>query len=229
LRQAAGRYRRLPRFYRCYAAAKYRRDPVYRLLAARLEGAERVVDLGCGIGLLPVLLSLMPGRRQVTGVEWDGRKLEMARQATSGLTAVTLVEADIRAVAIPEADAIVFADVLHYFDLEIQERLLRAASAALLPGGQLLVRETDACAQRGARLTRLVESMAVRLGWNRGLGIHFRAAGELAADLRRLGLDVERVEAAGSGLAGNWLLCARQPVEKSSGCQALAERAQADG
>jgi uncharacterized protein (DUF2062 family)/SAM-dependent methyltransferase len=205
---ASDRYRAAPRPMRWYAFFKYRMDPCYRRLAALVPDGAHVVDLGTGLGMLPLVLRLLPGERRLLGVDWDGAKLDAGRLATAGLDGIELTHGDVRAFSIPPCDAVTLVDVLHYYAPEAQRALLARAAAALRPGGRLLVRDGDARRGRG-RWTRALEAIAVRLGWNRGDGTTlFRPAGELAADLAALGLEVAVEPLAGRLHPGNVLICA---------------------
>lgn len=207
---AAARYARARRPHRFYAWFKYRMDPLYREVCERMGPVECAVDLGTGLGMLPVLLALRGQARRVVGVDWDAEKVASGRLASADLAAVELVAADLRGYALPGADAVVLADVLHYWPLEEQRAILRRAAAALGPGGRLFVRETD----RRARswLTRALEGIAVRTGWNRGPGLTYRTEEELRQELEQLGLRCECAEASSTVHQGNVLLWGRRPA-----------------
>jgi uncharacterized protein (DUF2062 family) len=194
-----------PRF-KWYARMKYAMDPCYRAIAARLPAGSFTVDLGSGLGMLPVLLGVIGEGRRALGVEWDAAKVACGEHAARGLDGVQLVAGDVREFAIPRCDAITLVDVLHYYDAQVQRALLARCRAALGPGGRLLVREGDAARRRGARWTRALEAVATRLGWNRGPAVRFRAIAELRADLEACGFAVEQDEVAGRMHPGNVLL-----------------------
>lgn len=212
IERARGRFlsSRLRPFLRHYAGMKYRMDPCYRAIAALIPEGAYLVDLGTGLGMLPICLGELGGGRRALGVEWDEEKVEGGQAVCAGLP-VELVRGDIFAFALPPCDAVSLVDVLHYYDGERQRALLERAAAALRPGGQLLVREGDGELRGGARLTRLLERWAVRLGWNRAPRVRFRPIAELEADLSALGLEVERAEVAGALHPGNVLLRALRP------------------
>ena len=206
LTAASERYRVAPPSLRWYAFFKYRMDPCYRRLAALVPERSLTVDLGSGLGMLPVLLGVLGGGREALGVEWDGRKVAAGQAAAAGLDGVRLVEGDARACEVPPCDVVTIVDMLHYFDAASQQALLARAAAALRPGGRLLIREGDAESGGGARFTRWLERLAVRLGWNRAAGARgFRPAGDLRAALETLGLRVTVEPLAGRLHPGNVL------------------------
>jgi uncharacterized protein (DUF2062 family)/SAM-dependent methyltransferase len=211
LAAAARRYARAPRRFRYYARAKYRLDPCYKALCARIPAGAEVVDLGCGLGMLAVALAELGGDRRTLGVDWDQDKLAAGKLAAADLPQVTLQRGDLREQPLPACDVITLVDVLHYYDPQVQTQILQRAAAALRPDGQVLIRETDPARRGGARLTRLWERLMVRLGWNRGPSVRYRPLCELHADLQALGLATCQLELAGATHPGNVLVCARKP------------------
>jgi uncharacterized protein (DUF2062 family) len=191
-----------------YARMKYVMDPCYRAIAPKVPAGSFTVDLGTGLGMLPVLLGLM-GERRALGVEWDAEKAAAGQRAAEGLSGVEIKGGDARSVEIPACDVITIVDVLHYYDAEAQRALLARCKAALNTGGKLLVREGDGALKGGSRWTRFIEGVVTRLGWNRGPQVRFRPIAELEADLASLGFAVTRDDVAGALHPGNVLLEAR--------------------
>lgn len=211
LLRAAHRYQpALPRF-RYYARAKYRLDPCYRELLARIPAGSHTVDLGCGQALLGVALAELGGGRTCLGLDWDAVKLAAAQVAVRELPACVVREADVRTAELPPCDVVALCDVLHYYDPQTQSQILQRAAAVLRPGGQLLLRETDGSSESGAGRTRLFERWMVRLGWNRAPQVYYRVLGELHAELSGLGLQVSQQPLSGATHPGNFLLLARKP------------------
>jgi SAM-dependent methyltransferase len=208
---AARRYAATPRRFRYYARAKYRLDPCYSALCARIPAGAEVLDLGCGLGMLAVALAELGEGRQTLGIDWDAAKIAAGQQAAAGLWGVTLQRGDLREQPFAPCDFITLVDVLHYYEPAVQTQVLQRAAAALRPGGQLLIRETDPGRRGGARLTRFIERLMVRLGWNRGPAVHYRPLAALHAELRALGLATEQLELAGATHPGNVLVCASRP------------------
>jgi uncharacterized protein (DUF2062 family) len=194
-----------PRF-KWYARMKYVMDPCYRAIAALVPPGAYTVDLGSGLGMLPVLLGVLGDGRRALGVEWDRSKVDCGLRAARDLPDVQIVEGDARAADLPACDVITLVDMLHYWDDEAQRALLSRCRAALKPGGRLLVREGDPARRGGARFTRAVESVVTRLGWNRGPQVRFRDVAALRADLESLGFTVRIDEVAARTHPGNVLL-----------------------
>ncbi len=209
LKAAAARYVGLHPRFRWYAHLKYRMDPCYRAIAQHIGRDSFTVDLGTGLGMLPVLLGELGERRHALGVEWDPEKLRCGLHAARGLPGVKMVEGDLHASPLPVCDVITLVDVLHYYEADRQEALLKRCRVALRPGGRLLIREGDGARRGGARWTRIVETWATRMGWNRGPAVRFRPVSELHTALVELGFRVDEDEVAGRFHPGNVLLVAK--------------------
>lgn len=196
-----------PRF-KWYARMKYVMDPAYRAVAAEVPPGAFAVDLGSGLGMLPVLLGVLGGGRRALGVEWDEAKVACGVHARGDLSGVEIVSGDVREFAPPPCDVITLVDVLHYWDVDTQRAILARCKASLRGGGKLLVREGDPARRGGARWTRVVERIVTKLGWNRGPRVRFRPVGELRAELEALGFRVRVEDVAGKAHPGNVLLVA---------------------
>jgi SAM-dependent methyltransferase len=199
---ARGRYDGLHPRFKWYARMKYLMDPCYRAIAPLVPEGAFAVDLGTGLGMLPVLLGMM-GRRAL-GVEWDAQKVACGVHAARGLD-VEIVAGDVRSFAIPSCDVITLVDMLHYYDADTQRSLLRRCREALREGGRILVREGDRARAAGG-WTRFVERWMVRVGWNRGPSVQFRPIADLRADLESLGFAVTLDDVAGKLHPGNVLM-----------------------
>ena len=222
-RRASRRYRAGDRFARHFAFGKLTRDPVFRhvLESGVLPPAARVVDLGCGQGVLAALLAACgedaagwpaawppaPVPRSLLGIDLAAREVERARDA--GGPGMRFERDDIRTAAFGTADAIVILDVLHYLDREAQDRVLDRAREALAPGGLIALRVADPSASLRFRITTAADRLASRLRGQRPGAFHCRPLAAWRAELERHALDVEaRAMSAGTPFA-NTLLVAR--------------------
>ncbi|MBJ6765876.1 DUF2062 domain-containing protein [Myxococcaceae bacterium JPH2] len=200
----------LPRAWRSYARWKLRLDPVYGLVLTELPEDVDLVDLGSGMGLLPLLLALRSPRARVRALEWDARKARVARELLADLPGMQVVEGDARAGALGQPQAITLVDVLHYSPVEEQRQWLERCAHALAPGGLLLIRELEPARSRRTWATRL-EKLAVRWGWNQGATVQAWAPSEMAHALTALGFTAV-IHPAGSGaFRANSLVVARKP------------------
>src|SRR5207302_584770 len=95
----------------------------YRSIAAALPAQGRVLDLGCGHGILTLTLAGSPSQRTITGIDHDPDRVRLARVAAQGIPEAsrpTFEVGDIREylASFPSAAVagIAMIDMLHYFD-----------------------------------------------------------------------------------------------------------------
>lgn len=205
--RAAERYRGSGRYARHFAFGKLTRDPFFRhvLEHGLIPPHARVLDLGCGQGLLAALLAAAreraaagdwparwppPAAASIHGIDLLPRDVERARAA--GGPGATFDCADIRTRELGAADAVVMLDVIHYIDEAAQDDVLRRMRAALSGGGVLLLRVADAADSLRLRLTLAADRLAMRLRGARVGRYHCRP---VEAWKRRLGEAGFRVEA----------------------------------
>ena len=209
LDRASAPYRGAGRFAWHFARGKLGHDPVFRhLLASGLipQGA-RVLDIGCGQGLLASLLRACAAMRAsgewpqawppapaallVTGIELMPRDVERARAALGEDGGTRFICGDMRTEAFPTCDTVVILDVLHYVTHAEQDAVLKRVRDALAPGGRLLLRVGDAGAGRGFAISQWVDRTVTRVRGHAVAPVYGRTLAEWIAQLRQLGLQVE--------------------------------------
>jgi SAM-dependent methyltransferase len=179
---ASAPYRGTDRFAYYHALGKLRADPAFTAIVQRglLAGRARVLDLGCGQGLLQSWLRAAhalheggdwidgwppPPQPSLRGIDLATRDIERARQALGG----DFVVADIRTADYGSADAVVILDVLHYLPPAAQLAVLRRVRAALPANGLLLTRVGDADGGLPFRFSRWFDRL-VMAARGRGFG-----------------------------------------------------------
>ncbi len=154
---ASAPYRRADLFAYFKARFKLQVDPAFRVILARrlLNDSARVLDLGCGQGLLASWLraaqissNTSQWPTSIYGIERSAGDIHRAQRAllsdNAGGIKLTFKTCDLRTAELPDNDATVLLDVLHYLDYSAQEELLRRIKSALIKDGLLLTRIGDA-------------------------------------------------------------------------------------
>jgi SAM-dependent methyltransferase len=228
-REAAASYPPRERFARHFASGKLAGDPVYaHLLRARLipDGA-RLLDIGCGQGLLCALLqaaNARAGRGQwpegrpapprlarYAGIELMAHDASLGRAMAArwGADGTSFIAGDMRTTEFPHSDVVVMLDVLHYVAYDAQAAILERVRAALAPRGTLLLRVGDEAPTLRFRYTVLVDRVVMALRGHRLPRLWCRPVAAWRAELGRLGFRVEAQPMSAGTPFANVLLVAR--------------------
>jgi SAM-dependent methyltransferase len=207
LDMACESYRKAGLFAYYFARAKLRTDPVYRsiLELGLLRGRARVLDLGCGQGLLAVWLRAAeqcherghwpsgwppaPRTLSTRGIELMACEVERARCALGSGSEVS--QTDIRSAAFGAVDAVVILDVLHYLPPPAQIEVLQRVRAALPRNGLLLLRVGDAAGGVRFRYGQWIDRLVMLLRGQANLALHCRSVAQWRIVLRDCGFDSE--------------------------------------
>jgi len=148
----------------------------YAGMAARFPESGEILDLACGHGLLTLALATASPRRNVTGIDHDAPRVEIAQRAARGIPNVQFRAGDFSALDEPRTwDAIGIIDTMHYFPYALQEDVFRKVFARVRPGGSFIFREVDPSnAGVASMVNRLHEKFMVGLGFTKAEELHFR-------------------------------------------------------
>jgi SAM-dependent methyltransferase len=141
------------------ACARYLANLTVILFLLRAPPA-RLVEFGCGTGWLSLLLA--ERGYDVTGIDISPDAIGMAERLRTerGLTRASFRTADYEDVQVsPPADYVIFHDALHH--AESEDAALRAAYAALGPGGTVICIEPGDGHGSSASSRRAVEEFGV--------------------------------------------------------------------
>jgi SAM-dependent methyltransferase len=208
-----------------FARGKLGGDPAFLGLLERglIPDNARILDLGCGQGLLaswllsaramfeagnwpahwPVASKPMAYR----GVELMPCDMRRARRALGERAEFVL--GDIRTADFGKSDAVVILDVLHYIDYSAQDDVLLRVRDALVPAGVLLMRVGDADGGLPFRISNWVDHLVTFARGHRLSRLYCRSLQDWRALLRQLGFTVESVPMSQGTPFANVLLVAR--------------------
>lgn len=226
LLEAASRpYLKHGRFAWGFARGKLGRDPVFRhmLTQGLIAPRSRVLDIGCGQGLLASLLrachqlsqqgawprdwAAAPIAARVTGIELMPRDVERARASAGG--GAEFICGDMCTTPFPDVDAVVILDVLHYVSIDRQNEVLERVRRALPPGGVLLLRVGDAASRRRFTISQWVDAAVLLARGHRAMAQFGRPLAEWIAQLESLGFAVRSQPMSQGTPFANVLLVAR--------------------
>jgi len=184
-------YRGAPAIVRAHVAVRWATCP-FPAVAAQLPASGRILEVGCGHGLLSLFLAVSSSDRSITGIDVDEDKLAAAHAAAAG-AGLDASFAAVASGALPEGPwaGIAIVDVLYLLSVDDQAALLRSCAAGLGPGGVLVVKEMALVPRWKARWNTLQETAAVKiLGITEGNELTFLPPAHLAAAMAEGGLTV---------------------------------------
>jgi len=214
LRDAASApYRTTGRWAWHWARGKLSGDPAFRALLERgaMTARARVLDIGCGQGLVASLLqasadaahggdwpaawAAAPSARAYTGVELMARDVARAQAALQALPLQPrFVNADMCHADFPACDLVVILDVLHYVDHAAQQAVLaRVRDALQAAQGRLLLRIGDAGSRRGFAVSQWVDRVVTMARGHRAAPTFGRPLAAWIELLEALGFAVRAV------------------------------------
>ena len=218
-------YRAAGKFAYHFARGKLGNDPVFVDMLERglFPDDTRILDLGCGQGLLAAwLLSARqlydagdwsaewpapPRVTDIRGVDLLTKDVKRAQLALGGRA--RFEEGDMRQVDFGQADVVVIMDAVHYIDGPSQDDVLRRVRAALPPNGLFLTRVGDAGAGLGFQLSNWIDRTVAFFRGNRLPPLHCRRLPDWIQALEVLGFRVETAPMNGVLPFANVLLAAR--------------------
>ncbi|MDH4234947.1 MAG: class I SAM-dependent methyltransferase [Gallionella sp.] len=205
LDRATRPYRAAGHFAWHFAKGKLQRDPVFFGLLEHglIPDCTRLIDLGCGQGLLaswllearalyesglwPAHWPAAPKVENIWGLELMPRDVERARNALGDRAHFVL--GDIRTADLGQTDVAVILDVLHYLDYDAQEEVLRRMRATLPTGGTFITRIGDAAGGLPFYFSNWIDHTVFLLRGHRSYKVYCRTLSEWQEVLKRNGFE----------------------------------------
>lgn len=195
----------------------------YRLALAPLERVAacargaRLLDVGCGHGVLTALLLHADPARRVVGIDPDERKVAWAESSIGRNPHAEFRACTIETLAAEQPatfDCVFVADVLCLIAEDTWPSFLAAARHLLVPGGRLVLKDAENDASwRAAKALwqeRLMVHVLRRTVSTGGIGFATRTA--LADHVRRAGFAIEDVESCAAGYSAPHVLLTAHAV-----------------
>ena len=212
-----------------FARGKLNGDPLFAALLrlGLIPSNSRVLDLGCGQGLLTALLCAVamenstnwpddwadpPHGIAVRGIDAAARDMQWADAVAcayqhSGVP-IRFEQDDIRHAKLGQPDVVLLFDVLHYLTFQEQRQLLMRIRDGLAPDGRVLLRVADADAGFGFLVSLLIDKAVLAARGSRRFALHCRPLSDWRALLAALGFTVQAQPMhGGTPFANSLLIC----------------------
>jgi len=201
-------YAALPWRYKLYVNLRLISCPLEKIAKAVPE-TGKILDLGCGVGLLSFLLASASNRRDILGVDCREERILLAHKISFGRggRGIDFKHADIVSWEYgSNYDCIILSDILYQLPLTDKKKVLQKSFSALSSTGVLVVKEVDLKPSLKMLLCYLQERSIARIAGLNTRRVEAMSAAGLCAIIREAGFKV-RNERIGQGYPYPHILC----------------------
>lgn len=178
-----------------YVRVKMKMEKNYAFFDSMLPDAGQITDVGCGMGQMDFMLSMYKQGRRILGIDYDDEKITVAQNCwlDKCLDGLSFRCEDASQAELPESDAFIISDMMHYLSAEKQLELIRRCASKLKSGGLILVRDSDSENAEGQKITALSEVFSTKiLRFNRTEGeLSFISQSRMEEIARETGLSMK--------------------------------------
>ncbi|MFT3826167.1 MAG: 1-acyl-sn-glycerol-3-phosphate acyltransferase [Chitinophagaceae bacterium] len=180
-----------------YMRIKTRMEKNYRLFHDLLPTKGKILDIGCGYGFLSYMLYFSGPERDVTGIDYDEEKIDVAQRCFSRDENIRFFYSDATAFAFEQYDGIVIADVLHYLQPEQQRLVIEKCIKHLQPGGTFIIRDGNkdlSQRHKGTALTEYFSTKLLHFNKTTGNGLSFLSASLIREITARYNMECTEID-----------------------------------
>jgi len=192
--QLLERYSPLSPWESFYLRTRWRLCP-FEAVESHVPRKGRILDFGCGYGMLSNFLALKSLDRRVLGIDLNRDRIAVAERSSKGHPEVSFQLGDVRDFQGIPFDAVVMTDVLHHISDDKVRMLLQIIRSCLSDNGTLVVLDVDR-SPLGKFLTTYVIDRLLNLTRS----LHYRSRDRLMRLLGQSGFWVHQAIPADQGL-----------------------------
>lgn len=178
-----------------YVRVKMKMEKNYAFFDSMLPDTGQITDIGCGMGQMAFMLSMYKPGRKILGIDYDDEKITVAQNCwlNKCLGGLSFRCEDASQAELPESDAFIISDMMHYLSAEKQLELIQRCASKLKSGGLILVRDSDSENAEGQKITALSEVFSTKiLRFNRTEGeLSYISQSRMEQIARKTGLSMK--------------------------------------
>ena len=178
-----------------YVRVKMKMEKNYAFFDYMLPDTGQITDIGCGMGQMDFMLSMYKQGRRILGIDYDDEKITVAQNCwlDKCLGGLSFRCEDASQAELPESDAFIISDMMHYLSAEKQLELIQRCASKLKSGGLILVRDSDSENAEGQKITALSEVFSTKiLRFNRTEGeLSYISQSRMEEIARKTGLSMK--------------------------------------
>lgn len=178
-----------------YVRVKMKMENNYAFFDSMLPDSGQITDIGCGMGQMDFMLSMYKPGRRILGIDYDDEKITVAQNCwlNKCLGGLSFRCEDASQAELPESDAFIISDMMHYLSAEKQLELIQRCASKLKSCGLILVRDSDSENAEGQKITALSEVFSTKiLRFNRTEGeLNYISQSRMEEIARKTGLSMK--------------------------------------
>ena len=125
-----------------YIRLRWRLCP-FLLIERFLPKSGKMIDVGCGYGLLANLIALKSADRDVHGFDLSRKRVEIAKKTIVNRKNIHFEIKNVKDLKLASCDAIVMSDFLHHIPYAEQERLIKQVHGKLKSKGIMIIQDIE--------------------------------------------------------------------------------------
>lgn len=209
-------YKPVSRWESFYLRTRWRLCP-FELIESCIPSKGRILDFGCGYGMLSNFLAERSSERSVVGIDMNPTRMEVASRSVFNRKNIHFHLGDVGSLEVSSFEAAAMTDVLHHIRDDQVEILLRKIHRCLGEDGLLAILDVDRKPFWKFCITYSIDSLL-----NPKDRLWYRPLGRLEEILKSSGFQTEKIIRADWGLplADVLLLCRKSetnPVRDDKG------------
>ncbi len=151
-----------------YLKIKLKLEKNYRPIYELIPKEGKLLDIGCGYGFMSFMLHFASPALNITGIDYDDEKTELANRCFSKDDSIQFIHEDIMNFNFEKYDAIILADMLHYLQAKEQQKLIATCLENIQPNGVIIIREGNKNLIKRHSRTRFSEFLSTKVfGFNK--------------------------------------------------------------
>jgi len=113
----------------------------FDIIEKNVSLSGKIIDAGCGYGMLSNYISLKSTKRKVYGFDLNKERIGVAKKTELSYRNASFELKDVRKVNLGEIDCVVMSDFLHHLEFKSQEEFIDLCFSRLRKGGSLILQE----------------------------------------------------------------------------------------
>jgi 2-polyprenyl-3-methyl-5-hydroxy-6-metoxy-1,4-benzoquinol methylase len=164
----------------------------YADLTKHIPVGSKIIDIGCGYGILANYLALSDPSSEVRGVDIDTARIKKAKESTLGRSNISFDAINFMTEDLSRYDRVLMIDVMHYFDYRLQDKVIKTIADQLRSQAVFIFRTPDTSPKWRYYWNFLHEFLMVKAAITKTdrASLFFRSSESLLHCLNEAGFDV---------------------------------------